>query len=132
MRVLVDPFARPSVALGHVAVLVWVLASAVSAPAQAHDDGLFVTVPSPITSEAVNRIKNEVKQRRNSETRPVKKVVFDFNPLGPDRTPKDAHTGEFGPCSDLAQFIASLQEVQTVAFVHAKVSGHTVLPVLAS
>ena len=55
MRVLVDPFARPSVALGHVAVLVWVLASAVSAPAQAHDDGLFVTVPSPITTNQCQR-----------------------------------------------------------------------------
>ena len=131
MRVLVDPFARPSVALGHLAVLVWVLSTAVPAPAQAHDDGLFVTVPSPITSEAVNRIKNEVKQRRNSETRPVKKVVFDFNPLGADRTPKDASTAEFGPCYDLAQFIASLQEIQTIAFVHAKVTGHTVLPALA-
>src|SRR5438045_1232502 len=89
MRVLVRLFLRPSALLWHAAVLVWVLVSAVPAEAQANTDGMFVTVPNPITSDGVNRIKNEVKARRNSDTRPVHTVVFDFNPTGPDQTPKD-------------------------------------------
>lgn len=108
------------------AVLVWACLSAGTARGQNNEDGLFVTVPSPLTSDGVERIKNQVLPRRNNETRPVRKVVFDFNPDG-----KDATTPNFGPCRDLAKFIRELQEVQTIAFLHAKVSGHTVLPALA-
>jgi membrane-bound ClpP family serine protease len=131
MRVLVRPFLRPSALLWHAAVLVWVLVSAVPAGAQATTDGMFVTVPNPLTSDGVNRIKNEITARRNSESRPIRTVVFDFNPTGPDQTPKDVTSTDFGACYSLGRYISSLKDLQTVAFVHAKVSGHTVLPALA-
>src|SRR5205807_8840717 len=57
----------------------------------------------------------------------VKKIVFDFN-----RDDKDAVNTSFGACYELASYIAGLRvNTQTVAFVHGKVAGHTVLPVLA-
>jgi membrane-bound ClpP family serine protease len=101
-----------------------------AAPALAQNaEGLFVTVPNPITSDAVARIKAQINSRLEGETpRPKPSViVFDFTPGG-----KPAATAEIGACRDLAQLIKSKQgAVNTVAFVHAKVSGHTVLPVLA-
>src|SRR5262249_49890160 len=100
--------------------------SAGPALAQGNEDALFVTVPNPLNSDAVTRISNLVTNRRNTEGRAVRKIVFDFSPGG-----KPALTTTFGPCSDLAKFVRELQGVQTIAFVHAKVSGHTVLPVLA-
>lgn len=113
-----------------VAALVWVLVSSGQVLAQADaitEEGLFVTVQNPITTDVVSRIKSQVGQRRLSEARAIRKVVFDFNPDG-----KDASTADFGSCRDLAHFIKhDLSTVQTIAFVHAKVSGHTVLPVLA-
>lgn len=90
-------------------------------------EGMFVAVPSPITSEVVQRVKNQVEARTNSPTRPVKTVVFDFTPEG-----KDAANPDFGACYGLMQVVDRLKGgVTTVAFVSAKVSGHTVLPVLA-
>jgi membrane-bound serine protease (ClpP class) len=125
MRLLARSF-RPTAGLIPVAAaLVCLLSPAGSAQAQP-EGGLFVTVPNPITSEAVNRIKSQVDTRRHNKERRVARVVFDFNPDG-----KPAATTTFGPCSDLAGYIDSLRDVHTVAFVHAKVSAHTVLPVLA-
>jgi len=90
-------------------------------------EGMFVSVPSPITSEGVKQIKNLVEARVNSTTRPVKTVVFDFNPGG-----KDAANPDFGACYGLMQVIDRLKAgVTTVAFVSGKATGHTVLPVLA-
>lgn len=91
-------------------------------------EGLFVTVPNPITSDAVERIQKQIETRLHGETRRVQTVVFDFNPDG-----KPAATAKPGVCSDLAAYIRGLQSkaVLTVAFVHGKVSGHTVMPVLA-
>ena len=89
------------------------------------EEGLFVAVANPITTEVVQRIKNQVEPRQN--TRPVRTVVFDFNPSG-----KDASNTNFGACYELAEVIGKLRaNANTVAFVHAGVSGHTVLPVLA-
>ncbi len=89
------------------------------------EEGLFVAVANPITSEVVQRIKNQVEPRQN--TRPVRTVVFDFNPGG-----KDASNANFGACYELAEVIGKLRaNANTVAFVRAGVSGHTVLPVLA-
>ena len=90
------------------------------------EEGLFVTVQHPITTDVLSRVKNQVESRRNNATRPLRTAVFDFNPDG-----KDAATTDFGACSGLATYIASLNELKTIAFVRAKVSGHTVLPVLA-
>jgi membrane-bound serine protease (ClpP class) len=110
-----------------IAVLAWVVVAAPSAFAQnaLTEEGLFVSVASPITSEVVQRIRNQVEPRQN--TRPVKTIVFDFNPGG-----KDAVNVDFGACYGLAEAISKLRaNATTVAFVHASVTGHTVLPVLA-
>lgn len=133
MRVLVRSALGPPSLLIHAAVLLGMLASAPPAGAQGHTDGLVVTVQSPITSDGVTRIKNMVKERQNSPTRPISVVVFDFNPeAGNDHVPKDVSTADFGACYSLAKFISDQKAtLTTVAFVHAKVSGHTVLPVLA-
>ena len=109
-------------------VFFWLSCSSTAALAQ-KAEGLFVTIPHPITSDAVARIKAQVQSRldpANPRPRPAV-VIFDFNPSG-----KPSATAEIGACRDLAQQIRNWQgSVLTVAFVHAKVSGHTVLPVLA-
>jgi membrane-bound ClpP family serine protease len=120
-------------------VIVLALLALWSLPAQADDttvEGLFVTVQNPITSEVVNRAKDmtlravqRFKSGAPSAPSPsvrVLKIVYDFNP--DDRS---ASTSDFGPCSDLASFLLEQQEVHTIAFVHNKTTGHTVLPVLA-
>ena len=117
-----QPFARTMIA-----VLGWFLVSASSAWAQnaLTEEGLFVAVANPITSEVVQRIKNQVEPRQNS--RPVRTIVFDFNPGN-----KDATNANFGACYELAEVIGKLRaNATTVAFVHGSVTGHTVLPVLA-
>jgi len=89
------------------------------------EEGLFVAVANPITSEVVQHIKNQVEPRQN--TRPVRIIVFDFNPGD-----KDAPNTNFGACYELAEAIGKLRaNATTVAFVHGSVTGHTVLPVLA-
>lgn len=97
------------------------------APAQepaAREDGIFITVPNPITSEATNRVKEIVNRAVNGGT--VKKIIFDFNPGG-----QPASSRDFGPCYDLAEYLEQQHQITTVAFVHAKTTRHTVLPVLA-
>lgn len=96
--------------------------SAQDAPAR--EDGLFVTVPNPITSEATNRVKETVERAVNGGS--VRKIIFDFNPNGQPSSSRD-----FGPCYDLAEFLEQQHQITTVAFVHAKTTRHTVLPVLA-
>ncbi len=89
-------------------------------------DGLFITVPNPITSDGIERIQKQIDSRIHTQQPPAV-VVFDFNPDGrPAATPRP------GVCSDLTGYIRSLQgRMTTVAYVHNKVSGHTVMPVLA-
>jgi membrane-bound ClpP family serine protease len=104
-------------------------------------DGLFISVPPEITSGAVNQIKTKVKEavrRRTTDHRgeaAAFTVVFDFNP---NDLPNQ--TSSFGACMDLAEFIRDLRlgqvdtsypKIKTVAFVHNKVSRHSVLPALA-
>jgi membrane-bound ClpP family serine protease len=123
----------PALAAG---LLAGLLAAAPAASAQEPKaDGLFVTVPNPITEGAVNLIKAKVayafgrRGRKNIDT-----VVFDFNATGP------AATSEYGPCITLKNYLlrlpvggvaADYPKVKTVAFVHGEVSRHTVLAVLA-
>ena len=90
------------------------------------EDGLFVPVPSPITSSVTALIRNRIEAARNSPTRPVKTVVFDFTPGG-----KEAVTADFGASYELAKYIRELFELKTVGFLTAGVSGHHILPVLA-
>jgi membrane-bound serine protease (ClpP class) len=88
------------------------------------EPGIFLTVQNPITSEETNRIREKVE--RAIRERRVAKIVFDFNPDG-----KEAAARDFGPCRDLARYLSQLHQITTVAFVHNKVTRHTVLPVLA-
>lgn len=121
------PARRPGLlaaaALGFVVCLTGPAAAQDAVP----DDGLFVTVRSPITSEVVSGIKSQVSPRLAAAGRPVRAVVFDFTPNG-----KDVTNDDFAACYGLADFIAGLKATTTtVAFVHAKATGHTALPVLA-
>jgi len=88
------------------------------------EPGIFLTVQNPITSEETNRIREKVE--RAMRERRVAKIVFDFNPDG-----KEAAARDFGPCHDLAKYVNQLHQITTVAFVHNKLTRHTVLPVLA-
>jgi membrane-bound serine protease (ClpP class) len=111
--------------------LCW-LVGGLAAQDAAPRDGLFVTVPNPITDQAVQEIKRKIKlaveKRRQLDT-----IVFDFNP-------HDAPSGttSFGVCYDLADYIRGLAlghvpglQPRTVAFVHNQVTNHTVLPALS-
>ena len=118
--------ARRSRTAALAAALLHLTLAAASAQNAVPESGLYVTVPNPVTSDAYTRIKNRLDAARSRpETRPGV-IVFDFNPAD-----KDAATAEFGACFDLADLIAKLTDVPTVAYVHQKVGGHTVLPVLA-
>ncbi len=90
------------------------------------DEATFVSVPNPITSEVVSRVKNRIEAARANPNRPLKKVVFDFNPEG-----KEASTTDYGACYELADYIGKLHDLSTIGFVSHPVGGHTVLPVLA-
>jgi membrane-bound serine protease (ClpP class) len=90
------------------------------------DDGVFIVVNTPITSEIVNSVKDKTERARVRKDRVIRKIVFDFNP-----SDQDAATPDFAPCYELAKYIRNLHELTTIAFVHKKVFRHTVLPVLA-
>jgi membrane-bound ClpP family serine protease len=115
----------------------WLLLGLAPAPAQppAAHDGLFVTVPNPITDQAVQQIKLKVRDALERQKRSIEIVVFDFNPDG-----QPAGSDNFGSPSDLADYIRNLQlglahpdrgRIKAVAFVHGAVTKHTVMPVLA-
>jgi membrane-bound serine protease (ClpP class) len=89
-------------------------------------DGLFITVRNPITTTVANRVITKVDRLLQRPDHRNLKIVFDFNPEG-----FPASTPDYGPCRTLAQFILDLHQVNTIAYVHNEVSGHTVLPVLA-
>jgi membrane-bound serine protease (ClpP class) len=112
-----------------VCVLVFALLSAAPARGQ-NTEGMFVVVPNPIESTAVKSIVAQVTKGIDPENpRRVTTVVFDFNADG-----KPASSANFGSCLDLQHFIQETVNkagVNTVAFVHANTTGHTVLPVLA-
>src|SRR3954471_4582255 len=114
------------------AVTLLALLFAPSAPAQdapAAVDGVIVTVPLKITDAGVQQhVKGPIDAARNDRTRNIKKVVLDFTPDG-----KDAVTEEFGPCYGLARYVRTLASngIETIAFVHGKIGGHTVLPAIA-
>ncbi|MBX9625467.1 MAG: hypothetical protein K2X82_16795, partial [Gemmataceae bacterium] len=108
-------------------LLAWAAGPAAAQPNAVPDDGLLVAVRSPITSEVVSGIKSQVSPRLTNPARPVRAVVFDFTPGGKDVSNSDAYA-----CASLADFIGDLRATtNTVAFVHAKATGHTVLPILA-
>jgi membrane-bound serine protease (ClpP class) len=116
-----------SLAPSLIGVIAWISLSPAPAPAQ-NAEGLFVTVPNPITTDALERIQKQIDPRLHGDAKqPLQTVVFDFNPDG-----KPAATAKPGVCSDLTAYIRRIGDrVTTVAFVHNKVSGHTVMPALA-
>jgi membrane-bound serine protease (ClpP class) len=118
---------RPLLLHVPLAVLTWLILSAMPVQAQTAE-GLFVTVPNPITSDAVERITKQIDTRVHNELRRPQTIVFDFNPDG-----KPASTAKPGVCSDLTFYIRGLQGkgILTVAFVHNKLTGHSVMPALA-
>lgn len=94
-------------------------------------DGLFVTVPNPITDSANQQIRQVIED--GFRTRKLHTIVFDFNPNG-----LPSGNSSFGSSYELAKFIRTLRDgyrhfppVTTVAFVHNETTQHTVLPVLA-
>ncbi len=110
------------------AVVFGVLLSAAPATAQ-NIDGMIVTVPNPISSQAVDQIRATVDPRiQQNAAQPVTTVIFDFNPDG-----KPAASADFGSCLNLQEFIDKVNRAgkTTVAFVRANTTAHTVLPVLA-
>ena len=123
MSVVAPVAARFSAA---VSAAVLFIASAAGQNAPAGRAGLFVTVPTPLTSEAVQRVTNRIEAARAKPDGRPAVVVFDFNPAE-----KDVTTANFGVCYDLAKYVAGLTDVNTVAYVHKKAAGHVVLPVLA-
>jgi len=100
--------------------------SRVAAQEPTAEDGLFITVQTPITSGVVNRVKETTERARVRKDKVIRKIIYDFNP-----NDQDAATPDFGPCFDLAVYVQGLHELTTVAYVHKKVYRHTVLPVLA-
>jgi membrane-bound ClpP family serine protease len=114
----------------------WLLATPAypQAPPAGPRDGLFLTVPNPITDTAVGEIESKVKTAFERQNRRIRTIVFDFNP-----NDAPAGTSRPAPCTALAYYlrdlrlgrVANLPEISTVAFVHSEVTRHTVLPVLA-
>jgi membrane-bound ClpP family serine protease len=93
------------------------------------EDGLFVTVASPITDSVMYQVRNITDRNLSRADRPVRTFVYDFNPGG-----NPSSSDQYGSCRDLAEYLLRLRRdrrATTVAFVHNKVSRHTLLPVLA-
>ncbi len=93
-------------------------------------DGLFVSVANPITDVAVKQIEHKIRAGLKRQSRPITTVVFDFTPNG-----QPVGTSDVYAAMRLRSYIRTLRQqnpnLQTVAFVHAEVSKHTVLPVFA-
>lgn len=97
-----------------------------AAPNAIVEDALIIRVDNPLTGEAVKSISERIDRATQRTERPIRKIVFDFNP-----DDKDASSADFGPSYDLASKIAKLHGALTIGFLHGKVTGHLVLPVLA-
>lgn len=96
------------------------------------DPGRVLSVAAPVTPDTAGRLREAItdalKRAEARRGQRVFKVILDFNPDNKANSSKD-----FGPCYDLADFLRRLhgQSVRTIAYVHGKVTGHSVLPVLA-
>jgi membrane-bound serine protease (ClpP class) len=114
-------------------LLLWPLAAAA---ADRPTDGLIVQVPTVITSESNKRLQSllygPLKRFEAGAARQEGRftLVCDFNPDG-----RRSLCDNFGACYELATYLRSLpanfKGVTTVAYIHAQVKRHSVLPVLA-
>ena len=105
--------------------VVGLLGWAAVAAAQGGDTGLLVRVEANLDTKQVDQIKERVNTALASGADRPSKVIFWF-------TPKDQPTASasYGACAELADAIQRWRDVNTVAFVSAKLSGHAVLPAL--
>jgi membrane-bound serine protease (ClpP class) len=99
------------------------LTAAWTQPVQAErTQGEWIIVRTPLTSEAVTRLKNATN--RAIDTRGAKKIVYQFQYAG---------ASEYGPCHDFASFL--VREIkgraETYAYIDKPLLGHAVLPALA-
>lgn len=104
--------------------LVGLLGLASFAAAQG-DAGLLVPVPAQLDSKGAERIREQVNRALASGASRPSKVIFWF-------TPKDVDTNStsYGACYELAKDISGWRDVNTVAYVSRKLTGHAVLPAL--
>jgi membrane-bound ClpP family serine protease len=102
---------------------------------EAASEGIIVQVPPVITTESTNRLRSLLHgPLKHFEARSGQggsfKVLCDFNPDN-----RRSECEDFPACLGLATYLRSLGKdikgVTVVAFVHGKVSRHSVLPVLA-
>jgi membrane-bound ClpP family serine protease len=108
-------------------------------PAQERrNDGLVAPIPTAITTEATRRLASALygpwhryDAERNHDPKAVGEfyLLCDFNPDNRDNTSDDPSA-----CQSLARYLRDLRlkkGIQVIAFIHGKVTGHAVLPVLA-
>jgi membrane-bound ClpP family serine protease len=88
-------------------------------------NGLCVTITYPVSTPKLTDIRSRIENARR-DTNPPTRIVFDFNP-----NDQDAHANEFGSTFELTKLIAGITDITTIGFVHGKVSGQAVWPVLA-
>jgi membrane-bound ClpP family serine protease len=122
--------------LRHCLALLALLLPSAARAADRPADGLLVQIPPGVTTEATNRLRSllygplkrfEAGAARQGGTFTL---LCDFNPGG-----QRAGCDDFGACYSLASYLRALpgeiKGVRTVAYVHATVRRHSVLPVLA-
>ncbi|HEV3120897.1 MAG TPA: serine protease, partial [Isosphaeraceae bacterium] len=111
-----------------VALSGWVFAQN---PAPAQTEGQFFTIEEPITTEVINRVRNQTRHflsqtaRKGNEQGPI--LIFEIRPGRSLPGQSD-----FGAAHTLADFISTeLEGGQTVAFVPEPISGYVCLVALA-
>jgi membrane-bound ClpP family serine protease len=107
------------------AVLAAVVGCAGGLLAQGGDAGLLVQVPGNLDTNTVERIKERVSAALARGADRPSKLIFWFTPKD-----QDTSSSSYGACFDLAKSISGWRDVNTVAFVSRKLSGHAVLPAL--
>lgn len=89
------------------------------------DAGMLVQVPAQLDSKGAERIREQVNRALASGASRPSKVIFWFTPKDVDTT-----STSYGACYELAKDISNWRDVNTVAFVSRKLTGHAVLPAL--
>ena len=87
-------------------------------PAATKPEGLFITIAGPVTRAVRHRVQSRV---RRALRQGVDTIVFDIRPA----------RNEFGPCRELATYVAGISGATTVAFIPQPIRTHTVLLALA-